>query len=140
MANFKKFTNLFVGTDDYESETDYQTGFESKDDYSGLVNDNVNNDDFDSSMPAIVLTKPKDYDDVKPISMEIKRNKTVILNLEIVKNEDAKRILDFISGVCFATDSTMARTANKTYTIMPKGVNFKELESKSELDTSGYNF
>ena len=47
----------------------------------------------------IVLARPVDFSEVRSIGDDINAFKTVILNLEMVKSDDAKRILDFLSGV-----------------------------------------
>ena len=50
----------------------------------------------------------------------INEGKTVLLNLETVKSEDAKRILDFISGVAYANGADIKMMAQKTFAIMPR--------------------
>ena len=42
----------------------------------------------------IVLARPTDFSEVKSIGDDLNDQKTVLLNLETVKGEDAKRILD----------------------------------------------
>ena len=85
----------------------------------GVRNMNANNSSVSMKM---VLARPEEFSEVKKISDEIKNHKIVILNLERVKSEDAKRILDFLSGASHALDATIKMMASKTYAFMPQGV------------------
>ena len=88
--------------------------------------------------PAIM--KPNDFSEVKSIGDDINDQKTVLLNLETVKSEDAKRILDFLSGVAYANQADIKMMAQKTFAIMPKNVGFSGVDLMSELENNGYSF
>ncbi len=88
----------------------------------------------------IVLARPTDFSEVKSIGDDLNNQKTVLLNLEQVKSEDAKRIMDFLSGVAYANDATIKMTAQKTFVIMPKNVGFSGVDLMSELENNGYSF
>lgn len=88
----------------------------------------------------IVLARPADFSEVKSIGDDLNNQKTVLLNLEQVKSEDAKRIMDFLSGVAYANDATIKMTAQKTFVIMPKNVGFSGVDLMSELENNGYTF
>lgn len=88
----------------------------------------------------LVLVRPNNYRDVNAIGDDLNAGKTVILNLEMVKQEDATRILDFLSGVAYANDDEIKMMAQKTYAIMPATVNFSGVDLVSELENNGYNF
>jgi cell division inhibitor SepF len=88
----------------------------------------------------LVLARPNNYRDVNAIGDDLNAGKTVILNLEMVKQDDATRILDFLSGVAYANDDEIKMMAQKTYAIMPSNVNFSGVDLVSELESNGYNF
>ena len=88
----------------------------------------------------IVLARPTDFSEVKSIGDDLNNQKTVLLNLEQVKSDDAKRIMDFLSGVAYANDATIKMTAQKTFVIMPKNVGFSGVDLMSELENNGYTF
>lgn len=88
----------------------------------------------------IVLARPADFSEVKSIGDDLNNQKTVLLNLEQVKSDDAKRIMDFLSGVAYANDATIKMTAQKTFVIMPKNVGFSGVDLMSELENNGYTF
>ena len=88
----------------------------------------------------IVLARPTDYSEVKSIGDDLNDQKTVLLNLETVKPEDAKRILDFLSGVAYANGADIKMMAQKTFAIMPRNVRFSGVDLMSELESNGYSF
>jgi cell division inhibitor SepF len=88
----------------------------------------------------LVLARPNNYRDVNAIGDDLNAGRTVILNLEMVKQEDATRILDFLSGVAYANNDEIKMMAQKTYAIMPQTVNFSGVDLVSELENNGYNF
>ena len=88
----------------------------------------------------IVLSRPTDFSEVKAIGDDLNHQKTVLLNLELVKAEDAKRIMDFLSGVAYANGAAIKMTAQKTFVIMPKNVGFSGVDLMSELEAGGYSF
>ena len=94
----------------------------------------------DQSSFDLVLARPNNFKEVEKIGNDINCGRTVILNLELVKQEDATRILDFIWGVAFANDDEIKMMAAKTYAIIPRSVNFSGVDLVSELENNGYNF
>ena len=88
----------------------------------------------------LVLARPNNYRDVNAIGDDLNAGKTVILNLEMVKQEDATRILDYLSGVAYANDDENKMMAQKTYAIKPATVNFSGVDLVSEQENNGYNF
>ena len=94
----------------------------------------------DQSSFDLVLARPNNFKEVEKIGNDINCGRTVILNLELVKQEDATRILDFIWGVAFANDDEIKMMAQKTYAIIPRNVNFSGVDLVSELENNGYSF
>lgn len=88
----------------------------------------------------IVLARPVDFSEVKDIGDDINALKTVILNLEMVKSDDAKRILDFLSGVAYANKAQIKMMAQKTFAIMARNVKFDGKDLMTELENNGYSF
>ncbi len=95
--------------------------------------------EYESSL-KIVLARPEKYSEVTDIGTDINNKKTVLLNLENVKSDDAKRILDFISGVAYANDAKIKMMAQKTFAIIPSNVQFVGDDLMSELENNGYSF
>lgn len=141
MSVLQGIKSLFVGTDELEQESEYQSIYDNKNDYEDTYSDNRREARIASSSTLqIVLARPNDFSEVKSIGGEINAQKTVLLNLETVKSDDAKRILDFISGVAYANGAEIKMMAQKTFAIMPRNVSFSGIDLMSELENNGYSF
>lgn len=89
---------------------------------------------INSSRQQFVLTKPEKFDDSIQIATYLIERKTVVLNLEAIGKELARRIIDFLSGTAFAVGAKIKRVAISTYIIVPNnaditGEMLDELES-----------
>lgn len=140
MSVVQGFKNLFIGSsdDDYDEDIYQQEEYEEEDNNYEEMTDRKNRIQASSSV-QIVLARPADFSEVKAIGDDLNAQKTVLLNLEAVKNEDAKRILDFLSGVAYANGADIKMMAQKTFAIMPKNVGFSGVDLMSELEGSGYD-
>lgn len=134
------FKNLFVGAD--EDDEEYSTIYENEEDVDAATRERINREVKIAATTTlqIVLARPTDYSEVKSIGDDINDQKTVLLNLETVKPEDAKRILDFLSGVAYANGADIKMMAQKTFAIMPRNVGFSGVDLMSELESNGYSF
>ncbi len=141
MSVLQGFKSIFLGEDEIEQEEEYQSIYENKKD-SDQADKNPNRETkiAPTTTLQIVLARPGDFSEVKSIGDDINAQKTVLLNLETVKSEDAKRILDFISGVAYANQADIKMMAQKTFAIMPKNVGFSGVDLMSELENNGYSF
>lgn len=81
------------------------------------------------SSSKMVITQPTCYDDVQEIGEYLKDKKSVIINLENVGKEDARRILDFLSGAAFMIEGTIQKVSNLIYLMTPKNV---EIQNDAE--------
>ncbi|EXM37879.1 hypothetical protein RASY3_16340 [Ruminococcus albus SY3] len=118
------------------SESSFGTGTSSANRYEG-----EHTMSFDQTTTLqIVLARPVDFSEVRSIGDDINAYKTVILNLEMVKSDDAKRILDFLSGVAYANKAQIKMMAQKTFAIMSKNVKFDGKDLLTELENNGYSF
>lgn len=130
---------VFVG----EEEDEEMTPFYDNDDDADVVSRDRRNREVKIAATTtlqIVLARPTDYSEVKSIGDDLNDQKTVLLNLETVKPEDAKRILDFLSGVAYANGADIKMMAQKTFAIMPRNVGFSGVDLMSELESNGYSF
>ncbi len=138
MSVFDSIKNFVLG-----EEEDYQPIYEEETAQTVDVAEERRNREVKiqtSATVQIVLARPADFSEVKSIGDDLNSQKTVLLNLEQVKSEDAKRIMDFLSGVAYANDATIKMTAQKTFVIMPKNVGFSGVDLMSELENNGYTF
>lgn len=71
---------------------------------------------------SVVLVKPELFEEVKTIADHLNSRRTVLLNLESASKENAKRLVDFLSGVAYANGGQMKKVANSTFIITPFNV------------------
>lgn len=85
------------------------------------------------SSSKMVITQPNCYEDVQEIGDYLKNRKSVIVNLESVSKEDARRILDFMSGATFIVEGTIQKVSNLIYLMTPRNV-----EIQNDLERGQY--
>ncbi len=72
------------------------------------------------------------YEDAQKICDQIKLEKPVVVNLEKVEYQVAQRIMDFLSGTCYALDGSIQKVANNIFVIAPSTVEVSS-EIKEEI-------
>lgn len=70
----------------------------------------------------VVLVKPERFEEAAAIGDNLNEKRTVVLNLESINRDIARRLLDFLSGVAYANNGQIKRVANSTYIITPYNV------------------
>ena len=88
----------------------------------------------------MVITQPTSFEQSEEICNYLKERKSVIVNLEYVNKDVARRIVDFISGAVHALDGHIQKVSNAIFLIAP--VNYEiasdlaREEIKSKLSVS----
>ncbi len=70
----------------------------------------------------VILVKPEEFEDAKDIADNLISKRTVLLNIENLNKDIARRLIDFLSGVAYAQGGNIKRVANRTYIITPYNV------------------
>jgi len=71
----------------------------------------------------MILAEPRAYSESQQIADHIKKRNSVIVNLKRVTNDQAKRIIDFLSGTLYALGGSLQKLGNGIYLCTPKNVN-----------------
>ena len=93
-----------------------------------------------SQSVRMVISQPTTFEQSEEICNFLKEKKSVIVNLEYVNKEAARRIVDFISGGVFALDGHIQKISNSIFLVAP--VNYEitnemaREEIKSKLSVS----
>ena len=110
---FDKFKKIFMeSTDDdreYASEEDY---YENKNETGEINTGN-----------KMILLEPRAYSESQQIADHLKNRNSVVVNLKRVTSDQAKRIIDFLSGCIYAISGTMQKVGVGIYLCTPKNVN-----------------
>lgn len=130
-----KVTNFLNGTDD-EPETEEYFEKESKPeaDFS-LKKGKVVNINTTTQLKVVVVT-PESFDEAKDIAEHLKNKKPVVINLEGVEKDIARRIVDFLSGAVYSLDGNIQKISTGIFLIAPYNVGIMG-DFKDELRNKG---
>ena len=85
----------------------------------------------------VIIHKPDRFDDsVKDIAENLRSKHAVVLNLEGVNKDIARRLVDFLSGCAYALDGKIKKIAIATYLITPYNMDIVG-DLLDELENSG---
>lgn len=110
--------NLFkklMGDDDMADDTN------DSDVNPGTFQDPEQPDDYSRPKAQFVLVKPNSRNELPTIADSLLDRKSVIVNLELVSNE-ARRYVDFLTGVSYALHGKTKKISGNTYLIIPGGL------------------
>lgn len=82
----------------------------------------------------LLVIEPKDLNECPKIVDNLRNKKPVIVNLERLDNDTARRIFDFLSGAVYSIDGSMSKVANNNiFVIAPDNVEVQLGEAESTL-------
>ena len=77
----------------------------------------------DKTGNKMILLEPRAYSESQQIADHLKNRNSVVVNLKRVTTDQAKRIIDFLSGVIYAIGGSMQKIGVGIYLVAPKNVN-----------------
>ena len=87
----------------------------------------------------VVLVKPERFEAASEIADHLKEKRTVVINLESTHKDIARRLIDFLSGVAYASEGRIKKIAANTYIITPDHVEMVG-DLLDELENNGLYF
>ena len=87
-----------------------------------------------SSLKLIVI-EPKSFDECPKLVDNLKSRKPVIINLEKIDMDVARKIFDFLSGATYALNGNVQKVANNIFVFAPENVGIS-----STIDHKGIEF
>ncbi|MED3646145.1 cell division protein SepF [Halalkalibacterium halodurans] len=70
----------------------------------------------------VVLLEPRTYDEAQEIADQLKNRKAVIINLQRISHEQAKRVVDFLSGTVYAIGGDIQKLGMNIFLCTPDNV------------------
>lgn len=70
----------------------------------------------------VVVIQPESFEEAQDITNHLKERKPIIVNLESVEKEVARRIVDFLSGATYALDGDIQKITNGIFLVAPNNV------------------
>lgn len=132
VAAIKKIWDYLVGENDDEMDEEIESS-EALYDYSEEEEEDTNGETLSLfkrrnkvvSMPQtqqvkMKILKPTTYDpDVNEIISELKSKNGIVMNLEYVNKDIARRIIDTVSGAVTALDGRIEKVSNSIFVVAP---------------------
>ena len=82
----------------------------------------------------MILLEPRAYSESQQIADHLKKRNTVVVNLKRVTSEQAKRIVDFLSGTIYAIGGDLQKIGGGIFLCTPNNVS---VQGKITNDTEG---
>ena len=81
----------------------------------------------------MVISQPTTFEQSEEICSLLKEKKSVIVNLEYVNKDVARRIVDFISGGVYALDGHIQKISNSIFLIAPVNYEITNEMAREEI-------
>lgn len=86
-----------------------------------------------SQSVKMVISQPTNFEQSEEICSFLKEKKSVIVNLEYVNKEVARRIVDFISGGVYALNGHIQKVSNSIFLIAPTNYEITNEMAREEI-------
>jgi cell division inhibitor SepF len=142
MSNVLSKVKSLLGFEDYEEYDDYEDEeYEreaaEEDDVEPVITNKKNSKVVNihtSSATKVTITKPVDYEEATEICEALKNRRIVLVNTTVLELKIAQRLLDFISGSCYALGGELQQIEKGVYLLSPSNVEVTN-ELKNELSS-----
>lgn len=89
----------------------------------------------------MILVEPRAYSESQEIADHLKSRNSVVVNFKRVTNDQAKRIIDFLSGTLYAIGGDLQKIGEGIYLCTPKNIDVQgEITEESSEDENGENW
>ncbi len=85
----------------------------------------------------VVTVHPRTYNEARTIGEHFRENVPVIMNLSDMEEADAKRLVDFASGLIFGLNGRIERVTSKVFLLSPHNVSVST-EDKERMVTGSF--
>lgn len=129
----------------FNSKDDQQ--LENGDEYYDLKNEEA----IEEGGAKMILLEPRAYSEAQQIADHLKKRNTVVVNLKRVTSDQAKRIMDFLSGTIYAIRGNIQKIGSGIFLCTPNNINVqgkitdeadkeKDKEKNQEEDNINYEW
>lgn len=92
----------------------------------------------------MILLEPRAYSESQQIADHLKKRNAVVVNLKRVTSDQAKRIIDFLSGTIYAIGGDLQKIGGGIFLCTPRNVNIQgkitdETDGKDIYDNDDIN-
>ncbi|MCI8471168.1 MAG: cell division protein SepF [Clostridia bacterium] len=119
--------NIYDYEDDEEEVEDRKLfGRKNKDKVVAMPQSNAN-------AIRMVISQPTTFEQSDEICSFLKEKKSIIVNLEYVNKDVARRIVDFISGGVYALDGYIQKVSNSIFLVAPSNYEITNEMAREEM-------
>ena len=97
-----------------------ETNTSIEDEYYNISAEEASSENGDGS--KLILFEPRAFSESQQIADHLKMRHTVVVNLKRVTNEQAKRIVDFLSGTVYAIGGELQKLGGGIFLCTPKNM------------------
>ncbi|WP_106768295.1 cell division protein SepF [Paenibacillus faecalis] len=87
----------------------------------------------------VVLVEPRSYDEAQEIADHLRSFRTVVVNLQRVRNDQALRIIDFLSGTVYALSGGISKVGGNIFLCTPDTVEIQGSITEILADEQDFN-
>lgn len=92
-----------------------------------------------SSGAKMILLEPRAFSESQQIADHLKKRNTVVINLRRVTSDQAKRIIDFVSGAVYALKGHIEKIGSGIFLCTPNNVNIQGKITSDKESKEVYN-
>ncbi|MDR7074488.1 cell division protein SepF [Fictibacillus barbaricus] len=122
-----KFRRFFDLEDDYEYEDEFvEESYDEEEEitpsHTKKGKANVVSLQSIQQQVKVVLVEPRVYAEAQDIADQLKNRRAVVMNLQRIPHDQAKRIVDFLSGTVYAIGGDIQKLGPNTFLCTPENV------------------
>ena len=87
--------------------------------------------EFGGTEQQVILFNPKSFDEAGDLVQHLSQGRSIVMTLEGVPTDLARRLLDFLSGIAYALQGKITPISAKTYFVTPQNVDVLGAEEVS---------
>ncbi|WP_129596383.1 cell division protein SepF [Anaerophilus nitritogenes] len=125
MSKIVEKVKYFMGLDDYEEEEEevMETTIEEEDNITPFpTKKNRIVNIHTTTQMKVVVYEPTEFEESQSIVDNLKNRKPVVINLENLDQELAKKIFDFVNGAVYALDGNIQKVSKGIFILAPSNV------------------
>ncbi|GAA0135873.1 hypothetical protein YSY43_27130 [Paenibacillus sp. YSY-4.3] len=87
----------------------------------------------------VILYEPRSYDEAQEIADHLRSHRSVVVNLQRVRNDQAMRIIDFLSGTIYALSGSISKIGGNIFLCTPDTVEIQGSITEILTEEHEYN-
>ncbi|CAG9619789.1 cell division protein SepF [Sutcliffiella rhizosphaerae] len=127
-SKFKSFFALddeeyeYKDTEEYEEESMVEDSRRTRSAASQPAKQNVVSLQSVQKTSKVVLYEPRSYSEAQDVADHLKNRRAIIVNLQRIEMDQAKRIVDFLSGTVYAIGGDIQKIGQNIFLCTPDNV------------------